>query len=356
MSLNDFALRRRPRSLPSRAVNALAKRSLLCWLIGLLALATVLSGADETPAGAGAPPPDTAASTSSATSTNDLETQMLRNFLVLQEQLRVTQRAVDQARDQAKEDARHAEELLASRLNLIEQTMNARQAREIESLQKSSQTVTLAAFGVTAMGLIAVVFAGFVQARAMTRLAEVSRQFREALPALPPPGGGPQALLGSRESVETANTTLLATIERLQKRLDDMEAAATGTQTTTNGHKQLTAPVPDARVTTVLAKGQALLNLNKPEEALDQFDEALRLEPRNVEAWIKKGTALERLQRVDEAIVAYDQAIAADGSTATAYLFKAGVYNRQKKYAEALQCYEQALSAQQKVRGAAART
>ena len=75
-----------------------------------------------------------------------------------------------------------------------------------------------------------------------------------------------------------------------------------------------------------------------------------------MEAWIKKGTALERLQRTDEAIIAYDQAIAVDGSIATAYLFKAGVYNRQKKYAEALQCYEKALGAQQKSRGQSART
>ena len=81
-----------------------------------------------------------------------------------------------------------------------------------------------------------------------------------------------------------------------------------------------------------------------------QFDQALTVEPTNVEAWIKKGTALERLQKIDEAIAAYDEAIAADNSTATAYLFKAGVYNRQKKYAEALQCYEKALSVQQKSR------
>ena len=169
-------------------------------------------------------------------------------------------------------------------------------------------------------------------------------------------GEGPAAaLLAARATSEGTGANLLGAVERLEKRLQDMESATVGTQTTTNGHKQITAPALDPRITTVLAKGQALLNLDQAEEALVQFDEAVRLDPRNIEAWIKKGTALERLQRVEDAIDAYDHAIAVDSSTATAYLFKAGVYNRQKKYAEALQCYEKALSAQQKGRSTAAR-
>jgi len=182
-------------------------------------------------------------------------------------------------------------------------------------------------------------------------IAEVSLQLRTALPA---PRGGELvsgALGAGHQQVELVNASLLSAIDRLEKRVGEMESAAAGTHTTTNGHKQIAAPVANTRVTTILGKGQALLNLDQPEEALEQFKEALSIDPKNVEAWIKKGTALERLQRIDEAIAAYDQAIAMDTSTATAYLFKAGVYNRQKKYAEALQCYEKALSAQQKSRG-----
>jgi tetratricopeptide (TPR) repeat protein len=349
MSLNDFLLRTLRCSLPSPDVNALLKRPLLCLLLVALAVPKILSGADELPAAVGAPPP--AASTNTST---EAETQMLRSFLLLQDQLRATQRAIEQTREQAQADARRAEELLSVRLNLIEQTLSAQRAQEVASLQQSTRMVTVISLVVTAVGLLAVVFAGFVQVKAMTRLAEVSRQLREALPALQLSGAHSPALLVGRESIEVGNTNLLGAIDRLQKRLEEMESA-TGTQTTTNGHAQLAAPTLNPQVTTVLAKGQALLNLDKAEEALDQFDEALRIEPKNTEAWIKKGTALERLQRVDEAITAYDEAIAADSSTATAYLFKAGVYNRQKKYAEALQCYEKALSAQQKVRGSAAR-
>ena len=129
------------------------------------------------------------------------------------------------------------------------------------------------------------------------------------------------------------------------------KTTASSTQTATNGHKQITLNAPtNSQLATLLGKGQTLLNLDQPEQALERFEEAIALEPQSIEAWIKKGTALEKLQRIDEAIAAYDQAIAVDNSTATAYLFKAGVYNRQKKYAEALQCYEKALSAQQKAR------
>jgi tetratricopeptide (TPR) repeat protein len=351
MSLNDFPLRLLPRPLPSRGVNALAKKSFLLWLFVALVVAVVPSSADEAPVVTG-----TTAATTSASATNEVETQMLRNFLLLQDQLRATQRAIEQTREQAQADARRSEELLAARLNLIEQTLNARRTQEIESLQQSTRTITTISFIVTGIGLLAVVFAGFVQVKAMTRLAEVSHQLRVALPPLQIGNGNSPALLAGREALDAANANLLGAVDRLQKRLEEMEAATVATQTTTNGHKQIVAPAMDPKVTTVLAKGQALLNLDQLEEALDQFDEALRLEPRNIEAWIKKGTALERLQRVDEAISAYDQAIAVDSSTATAYLFKAGVYNRQKKYAEALQCYEKALSAQQKVRGQAART
>jgi len=238
---------------------------------------------------------------------------------------------------------------------LIEQTLSTQRAHETASLQQSTRTVTIISFVVTAAGLLAVLFAGFVQLKAMSRLAEVSKDLRTALPTLAFGDGKSPALLAGRETMEVSNTNLIGAIDRLQKRLEDMESATVGTHTVTHGQPQLMAPVSTPQVTTVLAKGQALLNLDKIEEALYQFDEAIKIDPKNTEAWIKRGTALERLQRIDEAITAYDEAIAADSSTATAYLFKAGVYNRQKKYAEALQCYEKALSAQQKVRAQGAK-
>lgn len=327
-----------------------AQRSLLLGLLVTLAVTPFSLHAEDAPVDAAS------GKAASSVVTNEAEAQMLRSYLLLQDQLRATQRAVEQAREQSQADGRRTEELLTARLNLIEQTLSAQRSQEIASLQQSTRTITIISFVVTGVGFFAVLFAGFVQLKAMSRLAEVSKELRTALPALGMGEIKSSALLGpGRETMEVSNTNLIGAIERLQKRLEDMESATVGTQTVTHGQPQLAAPVSTPQVTTVLAKGQALLNLDKLEEALYQFDEAIKIDPKNTEAWIKRGTALERMQRIDEAITAYDQAIAADSSTATAYLFKAGVYNRQKKYAEALQCYEKALSAQQKVRAQGAK-
>jgi tetratricopeptide (TPR) repeat protein len=340
--VSDFALREQTRSLPSPTVNAFKN---LLWIFPIaaalafpMALSSAEAEAEKTIA--------EAESAVAAPATNAVTTdpQLLRQFLLLQEQLRETQRAVEQAREQAKSDARRAEELMAARLNLIEQTFNAQRHNEMENLQRSARTLFIIVGVVAALGLGAVLFAGVVQVRAMTRLADVSQQLRAALPA---PGAGP-ALLGNGQPIEASNAQLFGAIDKLEARLQAMEQAGGGSGQ--NGLVALPQASGTAAITTLLAKGQTLLNLNKPEEALELFNDALAVEPRHVEAWIKKGTALERLQRIDEAIEAYDQAISADNSTATAYLFKAGVFNRQKKYAEALQCYEKALSVQQKAR------
>lgn len=347
--MNEFALRALPSSIPSCAVNVLLKKLILPMLIvGACAMPNALRSADDVDVVApiapiAAPVPTNVIS--------EAEAQLLRNFLLLQDQLRTTQRAVEQARDEAQADSKRTAEIMAARLNLIEQTLNAQRAQELESLRRSTRTMLVVVGVITGLGFLAVLFAGFVQVRAMTRLAEVSHQLRAALPAPRLAELASAGLATGHEQVESANANLLGAIDRLQKRLEEMESATAATHTSTNGHKQIAAPVANTRVTTILGKGQALLNLDKPEQALEHFEEALAIDPMNVEAWIKKGTALERLQRIDDAIAAYDQAIATDTSTATAYLFKAGVYNRQKKYAEALQCYEKALNAQQKSRG-----
>jgi tetratricopeptide (TPR) repeat protein len=343
-----LALRPRRSSLPSRAVNALVKTILLVPLV----LATCFVPRALSQPADSSPAISDGLTVSPVAVTNETDAQLLRNFLILQDQLRTTQRAIEQAREQSIADAKRSEEALTARLNLVEQTLSAQRATEMASMQQSTRTVIMVACIITAAGLIAVVFAGFVQARAMIRLTEVSRQLHAALPA---PAASGERLLLTQSAAENANAHLLGAIERLQQRLADVEAAGAITHTATNGHKPpaAAAAAMNPQVTTLLGKGQALLNLDKADEALEHFEQALQLEPKNIEAWIKKGTALERLQRIDEAIEAYDRAIAVDSSTATAYLFKAGVYNRQKKYAEALQCYEKALSAQQKSRAQA---
>lgn len=340
MNLDEFALLARRHSLTSAPVNF----QKFAWLL-FFVLSPLLAHAAADPA-----PP--VATTNVVVMEPD--PQLLRSVLILQEQVRTTQRAVEQAREEAQVEAKRTSDAMAARLNTIEQTLNTQREQELRELQKSTHKMLIIVGVATAVGFLAMMVTGFMQMRAASGLTEASRQLA-ALPAprfaeLPAPSA-----TGAVPALQDANAHLLGAIDRLEHRLEEMEATTGGTQTATHGHKTIAAGAPSTtQLATVLSKGQALLNLDKPDEALEQFDEALKIEPRNIEAWIKRGTALERLQRIDEAISSYDHAIEIDGSTATAYLFKAGVYNRQKKYAEALQCYEKALHAQQKTRTAAA--
>ena len=97
-----------------------------------------------------------------------------------------------------------------------------------------------------------------------------------------------------------------------------------------------------ARLASLLAAGEALLNLKQAARAIVCFDEVLALDNRHAAAHVKKGAALEQLGRLDEALASYDQAIAADVSLTDAYVGKGGVYNRLERYREALECYERA--------------
>jgi tetratricopeptide (TPR) repeat protein len=104
------------------------------------------------------------------------------------------------------------------------------------------------------------------------------------------------------------------------------------------------------RVSLLLGKGQSMLNLDDAQAAAECFEQALRIDPSNAEAWVRKGTALERLQQLNEAVECYDRAIASDGSLTIAYLHKGGLFNRMERYNEALECYEKALRTQEKRR------
>jgi tetratricopeptide (TPR) repeat protein len=207
----------------------------------------------------------------------------------------------------------------------------------------------------------------------MNRLAEVvaalstSPALRHAPePAALPPG---DTAVTSTHEPQLSNARLLAVIDRLEKRVLELEDAARRPTILTkspelNGNKQgvvaVAFPNPAAHelpgtvaeksdpVALLLGKGQALLNLDQPEKALACFEEILKLEPRHAEALVKKGTALERLKRVEEAIECYDHAIAANRSLTVAYLCKGGACNQLERFDEALACYEQALRSQEK--------
>jgi tetratricopeptide (TPR) repeat protein len=214
------------------------------------------------------------------------------------------------------------------------------------------------------IGCVAMLLVGYFQWRTVNRLAELSAGIPAGAMAL----GGlrPIAAIGPGSTHEITaapamnpNPELLDTIQRLERRVHELEHASPapltngspGSETnglSHDGDESNGAAVEEVKsVSLLLGKGQSLLNLDKAEEALVCFDEALALEPTNAEALVKKGTALERLRKLNEAIECYDRAIAADRLMTIAYLYKGGLFNRMERFGEALECYEMALRTQE---------
>jgi tetratricopeptide (TPR) repeat protein len=299
----------------------------------------------------------------------------LRALLQIQEQLHATQLALERNRQETEAAAARNAETLAGRLQGIEQALAAQRAQELEAMQSSNRGMLIVAGSFAALGFVAMLLMAYFQWRTISRLAEIC----SALPVPYALGGVPAiAALGAGEAhrvsvgpPEQSNQRLLGALERLEKRIYELEhTARPPLSASTALPQELTAlphPPPNgdpvgasvnapvapeaARITLLLGKGQSLLNLDHAEEALACFDEILTLDVNHPEALVKKGAALERLRKSDEAIACYDRAIAADNNMTVAYLYKGGLFNRLERFGEALECYEQALRTQENRRG-----
>lgn len=290
--------------------------------------------------------------------------ETLRAYLQLQQQLHSATLAIEQVRQEAGEMARRNAESLATRLKTIEQTLTVQRSLEAENLQKTNRLALTIAGVVGGLGLVGMAVTAWVLLRALHRFAQMTLPL-PAAHALAAPA--PTVLAEGETQVlnlPAGSTRLLGAIERLEKRIlelehtaqlpapagnggpTDGEASAAPADGAPNGETTAQAE-SEQRVTIMLGKGQALLNLDQPEEALACFEEALGLAPDHAEGLVKKGTALERLKRWEEAIECYDRAIAANHGMTLAYLYKGGVFNQLERFNEALECYEQALRTQQ---------
>ncbi|MEI2761479.1 tetratricopeptide repeat protein [Methanothrix soehngenii] len=99
----------------------------------------------------------------------------------------------------------------------------------------------------------------------------------------------------------------------------------------------------DANAWTI--KGIALYDLGKYDEAIQAYDQAIRINPQFAEAWYNKGVALTALGKYDEAIKACDQAISINPQFAEAWYNKGVVLKALGKYDEAIKAFEIRLSA-----------
>ena len=265
------------------------------------------------------------AADTNSTSTN--ADAVANGYLQIQAQLHDTQLALEKSRVEAQQNAADT----TARIRALEQTLAAQRANDLAIAQKNQQSLFMlaGAFGLTV--LAAVLFMAWLQWRSVARLVEIVSRPGAALASA---GAVQQLAAPGRATVEVSNARLLDIVGQLEKKILDLES----------GGRLLAGPT--AKSTDPLAEGQAFLDANEAQRALDCFEKFLSAQPQNPEALVKKASALEKLGRVDEALASCDRAIAADGVTVTAYLFKGGLLNRLQRYDEALKCYEQAMRAQ----------
>jgi tetratricopeptide (TPR) repeat protein len=299
----------------------------------------------------------------------------LRSTLEIQEQLHNLQVADEKARRQSEADYASSQQLLDERLGAIETQLASQHIDGLKEIQHSNDMVLIASGIFACFGFLVLILSALLQWQMVNRIKALAA----VLPAGRGLGGGQHGALDAGDaaqllsggSVARPTAEFLGAIQRLEKRINEMETSvhpqpALGEGGSANGGSlELAGPSengkepvsPESRekaktISVLINKGQTQLKLDQSEAALASFDEALALDPSHTDAMLKRGAALERLQRLNEAIECYDRAIAADSTMTMAYLHKGGVFNRMERYSEALECYEQALRSQEKGRAA----
>jgi tetratricopeptide (TPR) repeat protein len=92
-------------------------------------------------------------------------------------------------------------------------------------------------------------------------------------------------------------------------------------------------------------KGINHMSNDKLQDAIRNFELALRIDPEYVDAWIKKGYAHFLLGEFNLAIASYDKALEVDLDNAEAWNLKGLAYYKMKNYARALECSVKAIDA-----------
>lgn len=91
-------------------------------------------------------------------------------------------------------------------------------------------------------------------------------------------------------------------------------------------------------------RGDALYNLDRYEEAIKDFDKAIEIDDEFASAWENKGDSLQKLGQYEEAIVAYDKAISLGDDNYSVWLSKSECLCSLKRYTEAVKACETAIA------------
>jgi tetratricopeptide (TPR) repeat protein len=240
---------------------------------------------------------------------------------------------------------------LSNVLSGLRETLVTQRQREIQISEEARQS-NLKVMAGAAAGVFLIFLASYwFQLRCMNRVMELSRQGHTA--ALPAPAPASQPML---EWESARESKLLDAVKLLENRVQHLEAPpanANGTSTE-NGHSSEPAvklidvgpaePQPAAsKASLLLAKGEILLDMERWQEAVTCFQDAITMDPKNAEAHLKKGIALERMNRLELSLSSYEEAVRLNPNRAFAYVYKARVLAALHRYDEALSVYDSAL-------------
>jgi predicted O-linked N-acetylglucosamine transferase (SPINDLY family) len=92
------------------------------------------------------------------------------------------------------------------------------------------------------------------------------------------------------------------------------------------------------------ARGETLLQLERAQESLRDFDNALAADPGLVAAWNNRGLALNALKRHDEALASFDRAIALSPVSAEPHNNRGDTLRELRRFTEALASFGRALA------------
>jgi tetratricopeptide (TPR) repeat protein len=92
-----------------------------------------------------------------------------------------------------------------------------------------------------------------------------------------------------------------------------------------------------------IRKGLDLEDEQRHEEAMDCFDKAIELNPKDEYVWYWKGNCLRDMQRYEEALVCYDKAIELNPKDEYTWYWKGNCLRDMQRYEEALVCYDKAI-------------
>jgi hypothetical protein len=159
---------------------------------------------------------------SSATLTNSQATPS--PYLQLIEQLRATQLAVEQNRQEIKEATAQNAEAVSKALQTIQETFAAQRARDLEATRRSNKVLLMVAGTFAVVGFLTMLLIAFFQWRMSEGLARITAALPAAL------GLEAGSTVPALAPVEPSSSRLLGALEQHEKRIHELE--------------EITAPAP----------------------------------------------------------------------------------------------------------------